>query len=232
MCGCWVEVWTTSWSRRRMPVGDHAAAFERAHDLARGAQLARDGDGGLGLDGLEVDVGGGGQEQVVAPVLVHQRRAGLARRPACRRPRAAARGRARSRRRGPRPRRGSGPRTWRPARRRSAPCPWRGSAAREDLKPGSVVSARIGATPARSSAMNTRSRMAGGMRMALMRACASGLRRNATSSMPGSLMSPTYWPAPAHVAVVLLAQEPRADALVSDVLSTPARLHRVPLSHI
>ena len=50
-----------------------------------------------------------------------------------------------------------------------------------------------------------------------MRACASGLRRNATSSMPGSLMSPTYWPRPAHVAVVLLAQEPRADALVDDV---------------
>ena len=63
----------------RVPLRDHAAALERAHDLARGAQLARDGDGGLGLDGLEVHVDVGGEEEVVAPVLVHQRRAGLAR---------------------------------------------------------------------------------------------------------------------------------------------------------
>ena len=62
----------------RLPLGDHAAALERAHGLARGAQLARDGDGGLGLDGLEVDVDGGGEKEVVAPVLVHQRRARLA----------------------------------------------------------------------------------------------------------------------------------------------------------
>ena len=63
----------------RVPLRDHAAALERAHDLARGAQLARHRDGGLGLDGLEVHVDGAGEKEVVAPVLVHQRRARLAR---------------------------------------------------------------------------------------------------------------------------------------------------------
>jgi hypothetical protein len=60
------------------PLGHNAATFEWAHGLARSSQLARHGDGGLGLHGLEVDVGGRGQEQVVAPVLVHQRRSRLA----------------------------------------------------------------------------------------------------------------------------------------------------------
>ena len=55
---------------------------------------------------------------------------------------------------------------------------------------------------------------AGGIWIAWMRACASGLRRNATSCMPGSLMSPTKLAAAAHVAVVFLAQQPRADALL------------------
>ena len=66
----------------------------------------------------------------------------------------------------------------------------------DDLKPGKAVSARIGATPARSSAMKTRSRRSGGMRIASMRACASGLRRNAASCMPAKRMSPTYSPRP------------------------------------
>ena len=63
----------------RMPTGDHAAPLDRAHDLARGAQLARDRDGSLGLHGLEVHVDVGGEKEIVAPMLVHQRRAGLAR---------------------------------------------------------------------------------------------------------------------------------------------------------
>ena len=54
----------------------------------------------------------------------------------------------------------------------------------------------VAATPAKSWAMKVRSRSSGGILMDLMRACASGLRRKATSSMPGSLMSPTYWPRP------------------------------------
>ncbi len=62
----------------RVPGRHHAAAFERAHHLARGGQLARHRHRGLRLDRLEVDVDAGRQEQVVAPGLVHQRRAGLA----------------------------------------------------------------------------------------------------------------------------------------------------------
>ena len=63
----------------RVPLRDHAAPLERAHDLAGGAQLARHRHGRLGLDGLEVHVDGAGEIEVVAPVLVHERRAGLAR---------------------------------------------------------------------------------------------------------------------------------------------------------
>ena len=79
MCGCWVDVCTTSWPSRLSHCATTPRPFERAHDLARGAQLARHRHGGLGLDGLEVDVDGAGEEQVVAPVLVHQRRARLRR---------------------------------------------------------------------------------------------------------------------------------------------------------
>ena len=113
----------------RVPLRDHAAALERAHDLARGAQLARHRDGGLGLDGLEVDVDVGGEEEVVAPVLVHQRCARLARLQHVGHDGQRHRGRARSRRRGPRPRRASARCTWRRARRRGAPCRWRAPAA-------------------------------------------------------------------------------------------------------
>ena len=70
---------TMSCPSRECQCGDHAAALDRAHDLPRGAQLARHRDGGLGLHGLEVHVGRGGEIEVVAPVLVHQRRARLAR---------------------------------------------------------------------------------------------------------------------------------------------------------
>ena len=78
MCGCCVEVCTTSWPRRVFHCASDAAPLDRAHGLAGGAQLARHRHGGLRLDRLEVHVGGGGEKQVVAPVLVHQRRAGLA----------------------------------------------------------------------------------------------------------------------------------------------------------
>ena len=63
----------------RVPLGDDAAALEGAHGLTGGAQLARHRHGGLGLDRLEVHVGGGGEEKIVAPVLVDERRAGTTR---------------------------------------------------------------------------------------------------------------------------------------------------------
>ena len=66
----------------------------------------------------------------------------------------------------------------------------------EGLKPGSAETARIGLTPVRSSAVNTAPRHFSGTCTARMRAWASGLRRNATSFMPASLMSATYWPRP------------------------------------
>ena len=66
----------------------------------------------------------------------------------------------------------------------------------EGLKPGRLETARIGFTPARSAAVNTASRHFPGIWMSPMRAWASGLRRNATSFMPGSLMSATNWPRP------------------------------------
>ena len=62
----------------RVPLRDHAAPLERAHDLARGPQLPRDGVGGLGFGCLEVRLHVGDEEQVIAPGLVHQRCAGLA----------------------------------------------------------------------------------------------------------------------------------------------------------
>ena len=50
----------------------------------------------------------------------------------------------------------------------------------EDLKPGSAVSARIGWTPVISAWLNTRERMSSGMSSPVIRACATGLLRNAT----------------------------------------------------
>ena len=46
--------------------------------------------------------------------------------------------------------------------------------------------------------------------MASMRACASGLRRNATSCMPGQPDIADVLAAAAHEAIVFLAQEARA----------------------
>ncbi len=63
----------------RLPLGHHAAALQRAHDLPRGAQFPRHRHRGLGLGGLEVHVDRAGEEEIVAPVLVHQRCARLAR---------------------------------------------------------------------------------------------------------------------------------------------------------
>ena len=62
-----------------VPVRQHAAPFERAHHLARGAQLARHAERGFRLGGGEIDVDLGGEKQVVAPRLVHEGRARRAR---------------------------------------------------------------------------------------------------------------------------------------------------------
>ncbi len=63
----------------RVPLGDDAAALEGAHGLTGGAQLARHRHGGLGLDRLEIHIRGAGEVEVVAPVLVDERRAGTTR---------------------------------------------------------------------------------------------------------------------------------------------------------
>ena len=217
MCGCWVEVCTTSWPSREF----HCATTPRPSSglmTWRAVRSSRVTEyGGLGLDGLEVHVDVGGEEQVVAPVLVHQRRAGLARRPACRRTAgsgsksssiSAARSSA-SARVGATHMATSSP-TWRTL-------PVARTGCTEDLKPGSVVSARIGATPAGPSAMKTRSRSAGGMLIDLdarvrQRAAQERHLQHARQPDVADILA-----APAHVAVVLLAQEPRADALVDDV---------------
>ena len=77
MCGCWVALVMTIWSRRRR-ARRHAASFQRAHRLACSPQLAHDLPRRLGLDGGEGDVGVGGEEEIVAPVLMQEWRAGLA----------------------------------------------------------------------------------------------------------------------------------------------------------
>ena len=61
-----------------VPEGDHAAPFDRRHALAGGADLARDLD--RRVERLaDVDIDEGLEKDVVAPVLVHQRRAGFPR---------------------------------------------------------------------------------------------------------------------------------------------------------
>ncbi len=56
----------------RIPFGDDAAAFHRAHDLARGDEFLCHQIGGLGLRGLEVHIDKGGEIEIVAPMLVHE----------------------------------------------------------------------------------------------------------------------------------------------------------------
>src|SRR5262249_23879292 len=56
--------------------------------------------------------------------------------------------------------------------------------------------ARIGSTPVKSAAVNTEARMASGMRIAVCRAWATGLRTKATSRMRGKGRSPIYCPRP------------------------------------
>src|SRR5262249_56229224 len=56
--------------------------------------------------------------------------------------------------------------------------------------------AGIGFTGGKSAAVNTRPRASGGTEIDLIRAWACGLRTNATSIVPGSLMSETNWPRP------------------------------------
>ena len=62
----------------RVPLGEHALALDRRHALARGAHLARHLDRGAGGDARDVVLDDGLQEDVVAPVLVDQRRVGVA----------------------------------------------------------------------------------------------------------------------------------------------------------
>ena len=62
--------------------------------------------------------------------------------------------------------------------------------------PLTEVAARIGLTPARSSAVNTAPLCSSGMVTDRSRACAKGLRTNATSRVPGMRKSATYWPRP------------------------------------
>ena len=150
----------------------------------------------LGLDRGEFHVDVGVEEDVVAPVLVHQRRAG----PACLQ-HVEDRGQRVKidldpARRCPPPRRGcgamhtaTGSPTWRTLSIASTGCV-------DDLNPGNAVSALMGRTPSRSVAVNTRPRSSGGILIERMRAWATGLRRNATSLMRGSWMSATNWPWP------------------------------------
>ena len=79
MCGIWQAEYRRSCSRRRVPEGDHAAALDRRHALPRGADLARDLDRRVERLG-DVDVDERLEEDVVGPMLMHQRRRRLARR--------------------------------------------------------------------------------------------------------------------------------------------------------
>ena len=63
----------------------------------------------------------------------------------------------------------------------------------DGLKPGNALTATIGETPARSAAVNTKP---SGLRIARMRAWATGLRTKASSCMPASRMSATNTPRP------------------------------------
>src|SRR6516225_4712490 len=65
-----------------------------------------------------------------------------------------------------------------------------------DLAPVECETTRIGLTRGRSSAVKTRPRASGGTEIDLMRACACGLRRKATSLVPGNLISETNCPRP------------------------------------
>src|SRR5882672_1602103 len=66
----------------------------------------------------------------------------------------------------------------------------------ETLKPGSADTARIGLTPTRSAAVKTLARYRSGTCIPRIRACAKGLRTNATSWSPARRMSATNRPRP------------------------------------
>ena len=68
----------------RVPVGDDAAPFHRKHAVARGSDFARDLDGRGLRNLLDRAVFAELDEDIVAPLLVDERRAGLAAQPACR----------------------------------------------------------------------------------------------------------------------------------------------------
>ena len=62
----------------RVPLGEHALALDRRHALACGADLARHPDRGARGDRLDVVLHAGLEKDVVAPVLVDQRRVRIA----------------------------------------------------------------------------------------------------------------------------------------------------------
>src|SRR6516225_12364289 len=65
-----------------------------------------------------------------------------------------------------------------------------------DFAPAEWETTRIGLIRGRSAAVKTRPRASGGTEIDLIRACACGLRRNATSIVPGSFTSATNSPRP------------------------------------
>ena len=174
--------------------GDCAAPLDRRHALAPRRDRARDLDRRVESRG-DADVDRRLEENVVAPMLVNQGRARLARRPHV----VDGRQLLQIQRHARRDVLGLG------ARRRNAhgdelaDMPHLAVASggcSETLKPGNPDTARMALTPSRSAAVKTRSRTASGIPMPRMRACASGLRTNATSCMPGRRISPTYCPSP------------------------------------
>ena len=174
--------------------GDAAAPLDRRHALATRRDRARDLDRRIegrrdpGVDrGLEKDV--------VAPMLVHEGRARLARRPHV----VDGREFLEIQRHARRDVLGFS------ARRRDAHGDQLADmphlAGRQRRLLGDLEARQPRHRPDRLDAVQIRRREhpvpnSSGISMPRMRACASGLRTKATSCMPGRRMSPTYWPKP------------------------------------
>ena len=129
-------------------------------------------------------------------------------------PRPVSRNRPRRRWRGLPPRRATAQCRRRSPRRHSAPCRWRAAARAAIWRRSSATTTRIGLTRGRSAAVKTRPRASGGTEIDLIRAWACGLRTNATSIVPGNLMSATNWPRPCRC---------RSSSLRSSDAPTPNR---------
>ena len=100
----------------------------------------------------------------------------------------------------------------------------------DDLKPGSEVSARIGFTPARSSAMSTRSRKCGRNGEAFDARMRQGAAQKRHLQHAGHLDVADVLAATAHVAVVLLARHARTDALSGHPANPIAHARSSPIS--